>query len=688
MPCSRSALQGRGQQGRGKTVGVADTGSSDKSGALNDGPTMALVEEHLAAMAMDMGQVRDTMMSSRDTLPPPDLRHGGGGASDQTNSAVPVSETPMEDGGGAPAAAGSSNTAAPPQPPRLDGPTLERELRRCNIKLGKQKVSGEASTVTTEPPRKKLMHDGIRAAAAAAPPPRSPPTRRIISYMVTAAAPPERKKTAADDRFRNLGTCSAQLRRRLSELDATEPEFVCEKTLRMSDVHRNQNRLLFSCKRKEDLDQCPITHLFTDKETQIVHKKDEIAVEKKKKKKIKKDEKKKEIKKEEEKQIREKLGLKVTVFDQGGNEYGMTCRYLESNGGYRFIEGWGKFVETNGMAISDSQRWTRDVVVKLLAFRSRRLARGAEQSDHPDGPIGFIVLHHENRSRGRGDNDNDNEEEEEEEYQGKAPPANPKKEKSNGKEEHVVRASTSSSSSSAEAAVGVVAPMHEVSAAPRNMLEEDACLGMEEENQIREKLGLKLTVFDQGGNEYGMTCRYLESNGGYRFIEGWGKFVETNGMAISDSQRWTRDVVVKLLAFRSRRLARGAEQSDHPDGPIGFIVLHHENGSRGRGDNDNDNEEEEEEEYQGKAPPANTKKEKSNGKEEHVVRASTSSSSSSAEAAVGVVAPMHEVSAAPRNMLEEDACLGMVKLWSDTGSSSSSSKYNGPESSEEKRKKD
>lgn len=57
MPCSRSAPQGRGQQGRGKTVGVADTSSSDESGALNDGPTMALVEEHLAAMAMDMGQV-------------------------------------------------------------------------------------------------------------------------------------------------------------------------------------------------------------------------------------------------------------------------------------------------------------------------------------------------------------------------------------------------------------------------------------------------------------------------------------------------------------------------------------------------------------------------------------------------------------------------------------------------------
>uniref|UniRef100_A0A0E0I9P3 Uncharacterized protein n=1 Tax=Oryza nivara TaxID=4536 RepID=A0A0E0I9P3_ORYNI len=56
MPCSRSAPQGRGQQGRGKTVGVADTSSSDESGALNDGPTMALVEEHLAAMAMDMGQ--------------------------------------------------------------------------------------------------------------------------------------------------------------------------------------------------------------------------------------------------------------------------------------------------------------------------------------------------------------------------------------------------------------------------------------------------------------------------------------------------------------------------------------------------------------------------------------------------------------------------------------------------------
>uniref|UniRef100_I1QH73 Uncharacterized protein n=1 Tax=Oryza glaberrima TaxID=4538 RepID=I1QH73_ORYGL len=51
-----SAPQGRGQQGRGKTVGVADTGSSDESGALNDRPAMALVEEYLAAMAMDVGQ--------------------------------------------------------------------------------------------------------------------------------------------------------------------------------------------------------------------------------------------------------------------------------------------------------------------------------------------------------------------------------------------------------------------------------------------------------------------------------------------------------------------------------------------------------------------------------------------------------------------------------------------------------
>uniref|UniRef100_A0A0E0LTA4 Uncharacterized protein n=1 Tax=Oryza punctata TaxID=4537 RepID=A0A0E0LTA4_ORYPU len=447
------------------------------------------------------------MSSSGDTPPPsPDLPYDGGGAlSDHNNSAVvvPPEETPMEvvtiarppdasmehgghhdaapvaqRGGGAPA--GSSSTAASPQPPRLDGPTLERELRRCYIKLGKQKVFGEASTaamaatVPEEPPRKKLMHDGIRAIAAAAAPPRSPPTR-IISYVVTTAAPPERNKTAAaanrvplppppaaDNRFHNLRACSAQLRRRLEELDATAPEFVCEKTLQKSDVHRNQNRLLFSCKRVV-LDQCPITHLFTDKETQIVHKKDEIVVEKKKKK-IKREEEKKEIKREEE-----KLGLKVTVFDQGGNEYGMTCRYLDSNGGYRFIEGWGKFVRTNGMAISDGQRWTRDVVVKLLAFRSRRLARGADQSDHPDGAIGFVVLHHENRRRrGNGDIDSDNDDDNEEENKAKAPPANPKKKKkSNGKEEPIVRASPAAAA--AAAAVGVVAPKREVSVAPRRV---------------------------------------------------------------------------------------------------------------------------------------------------------------------------------------------------------------------------
>ncbi|KAF0898877.1 hypothetical protein E2562_011936 [Oryza meyeriana var. granulata] len=378
----------------------------------------------------------------RDTPRSPDFRHDGGASTDHSNSAVvvvPSEQTPMESetsagspdapmdqhgghddappvvhrGGGGPA---GSTTPAPPQP-RLDPPTLARALRRCSIKLGKQKVLEEASTATAatapEPPPKKLMHDGIRAAAA------TPilASKKIITYVVAAAATERKKTTAngsnADSRFSNLHSSSVELRRRLEELDATEPEFVCEKMLQKSDVHLNQNRLLISCKR--DLAMCPITYLFTDKETRIVHNnikkavengvvengpvEDDEVVKVGNKDKIVQNEKEKKKKEEEE----EKLGLKVTMFDEGGNEYGTMCRYLTSNGGYRFIDEWGKFLKSNGMAISKRQNWTRNVLVKLWAFRSRKLP-GAEQSDHPDGGLGFVVLHYENKSSGSNSN--------------------------------------------------------------------------------------------------------------------------------------------------------------------------------------------------------------------------------------------------------------------------------------------
>ncbi|XP_037416700.1 uncharacterized protein LOC119279618 [Triticum dicoccoides] len=156
-------------------------------------------------------------------------------------------------------------------------------------------------------------------------------------------------------------------RQHLETLGATAPQFVIMKSLQMSDVDRNQNRLLFSCKR-EFLEGHPITGILAEKETRHVH---------------------------------HHRGLSVVVQDDHSNQFNFTLKYLDSNGGYRFIgTGWNDFVSKNKLVKDDLH-----FVVEVWAFRSPELPAqpkvpGIEGlQGHPDGALGFLLRLHHDESR-------------------------------------------------------------------------------------------------------------------------------------------------------------------------------------------------------------------------------------------------------------------------------------------------
>ncbi|KAF0900752.1 hypothetical protein E2562_034992 [Oryza meyeriana var. granulata] len=391
-------------------------------------------------------------------------------------------ETPavlQHGGGGAPA--GSSSAAS--CPPNLD-PALAKEIHRCAVKFGKEKFTVEAlmpAAATHEPPKEKLMHDGIRAAAAmhVAVAAREKKTATATATASGTHNNDDARNGVPQRRFSDVET-SVELRKRLEELGATEPQYVCRKMLQRSDVDLNQNRLLVSCKR--DLKKCPITYIFTDDETHIVQDngkavEEEVAVAEDDEVKEEEEADEDEIvdKDKDRKNKKKKPGLRVTMFDQSGDKYRTICRYLNSNGGYRFIGEWGKFLRSNSMAISRGEEWTRNIIVKLWAFRSRKLPR-AEQSGHPDGALGFIVVHYENDGGGNDDSDGDDNDEE---YKGKAPPTNAKKNGNNSSSRKEPVKATSSSSSvaaavaSSSAAAGVARKQQVTAARVTRTMAED-----------------------------------------------------------------------------------------------------------------------------------------------------------------------------------------------------------------------
>nr|AVY91632.1 N-alpha-acetyltransferase 50 [Saccharum hybrid cultivar SP80-3280] len=253
--------------------------------------------------------------------------------------------------------------------------------------LAREDSSRSLVTVTPQPPVKKLMHDGIRSFVPL-------PQQLRDEHRYAAAAAEEDDDVPLP--LHGSPALSSALKRRLAELGATRPWLVHSKTLHKSDVDENQNRLLVSCKRGSGTEDCPITRCFSPAELERVNKKH--------------------------------AGLAVTALDRDGVQYALTCKFLDSNNGYRFISEWKHFLIRNGMNL-DSQRhkvWTRDVEVELWAFRSRQLpyqpqldAEGkvvtvttkdedgkkvtvVQRVCHhldADGALGLLLLHHENRRR-------------------------------------------------------------------------------------------------------------------------------------------------------------------------------------------------------------------------------------------------------------------------------------------------
>ncbi|CAL4956195.1 unnamed protein product [Urochloa decumbens] len=186
-------------------------------------------------------------------------------------------------------------------------------------------------------------------------------------------APPPRDAAVPFEHVR--GGISDALRGHLEALGATPPACVAWKTLQMSDVHKNQARLLFSCKGSggggeqgeppPPRSRCPLAACLTEHEARFVA---------------------------------DDAGLLVNALDRWGRSYDLTCKYLVSNCGYRFITGWKKLVEENGLR--------QGMRVELWAFRSPHLPNRCgidaagnkvgvrEEIGHPDGSLGMVVLHY------------------------------------------------------------------------------------------------------------------------------------------------------------------------------------------------------------------------------------------------------------------------------------------------------
>jgi hypothetical protein len=236
------------------------------------------------------------------------------------------------------------------------------------LRLSKGKSIAAAETnhgddVAPHPPTpvKKLMHDGIRSGAR---------------FNEVAAAAAEKKQPRQLEEL----VVGEEVQRQLRELGATQLRFVHRKRLEKSDVCTNQNRLLVSRKR-ESLAGCAITACFTPEEWRRV----------------------------EDKHV----GLVVPALDREGGRHALTCKYLVSNESYRFITGWSELLKHNGLVLDSMGQWTRDVEVQLWAFRSRALPKqpalgpdgkklkDGEEKDHlhPEGSLGILLLHREQRGR-------------------------------------------------------------------------------------------------------------------------------------------------------------------------------------------------------------------------------------------------------------------------------------------------
>jgi hypothetical protein len=240
----------------------------------------------------------------------------------------------------------------------------------CAMAASPKPTSSAAITaISRRLQEKKLMHDAIRSVeqaetSAAGAARAKKKTNR--SRNTNREKKPSRGAAVTYDCTRPL-LLSQELRARLAALavgDDAALQFVCMKTLGKSDVDKNQNRLLFSCKRMP-LHSHPITALFAtgtedDRETYF-------------------------------------------VFDGRAMGFEVKLKYLTSNEAYRLIGEWGAFVRDNDLLAA--MKNGRRVEVELWAFRSRHLPAGQPEledeneqkvveglEDHPKGALGLLFL--------------------------------------------------------------------------------------------------------------------------------------------------------------------------------------------------------------------------------------------------------------------------------------------------------
>ncbi|KAF7020275.1 hypothetical protein CFC21_033393 [Triticum aestivum] len=215
-------------------------------------------------------------------------------------------------------------------------------LERRAVPLSRSRSSSRAARASKKPKTRKELPDrlfwyGMKSTSAAA-----------------AAGP------GPDDlSLESIPVVDASLHQILKSLNASAPVRIYGKLLSKSDRLLDQSRLLMSCKKwkKHGLDD-----VLTVEEKQLI-----------------------------EKQIK----VDMKAYDRDGNSYDLACKKLHCNGAYRLIVGWGKFLKANNLHVEPKAKpkELEPAMVDLWAFRSPALELGVV-TDHPDGPLGLVVVHY------------------------------------------------------------------------------------------------------------------------------------------------------------------------------------------------------------------------------------------------------------------------------------------------------
>ncbi|KAF7026854.1 hypothetical protein CFC21_038939 [Triticum aestivum] len=166
----------------------------------------------------------------------------------------------------------------------------------------------------------------------------------------------------ADLSLESIRIVGAGLDEILKSLNASAPVRIYGKLLSKSDRLLDQSRLLMSCKKWK---QHGLDDVLTVEEKQLI-----------------------------EKQIK----VDMKAYDRDGNSYDLACKKLDCNGAYRLIAGWGKFLKANNLHVEPKAKpeELEPAMVELWAFRSPALELGVV-TDHPDGPLGLVVVHYLHR---------------------------------------------------------------------------------------------------------------------------------------------------------------------------------------------------------------------------------------------------------------------------------------------------